>query len=60
MPTLGDKEGRTGSVAHVVKLSGVQDGKDVIINIVAVVQIGWDKEQERRQVEMESFVLAFE
>lgn len=58
-PSSDDKqEGRTGTVAHVVKLSGVKDEEEVVIDIVAVLQIGWDEGKHRRQVVTESFVLA--
>lgn len=52
--------GRTGTVAHILQISGVQDGKEVVANGVGVLQIGWDEEKMRRDVSMESFVLAFE
>jgi hypothetical protein len=52
--------GRTGTVAHILQLSAIQDGKEVIANGVGVLQIGWDEEEMRRVVKMESFVLAIE
>ena len=45
-------------MAHVVKLSGLKEGREVMVDIVAVLQIEWDEERERRQVVTESFVLA--
>ncbi|KAE9377320.1 hypothetical protein N431DRAFT_480390 [Stipitochalara longipes BDJ] len=57
-PTPGDTEGRTGSVAHIAQFSGVQDGKEIVGNDVAVFQIGWNEKEMRRQVVMESSVLA--
>ena len=58
-PTADDG-GRTGTVAHILQISGVQDGKEVVANGVGILQIGWDEKKMRRQVVMESFVLAFE
>ena len=52
--------GRTGMVAHILQLSAVQGGKEVVANGVGVLQIGWNEENMRREVTMESFVLAFE
>ena len=58
-PTEADG-GRTGTVAHILQISAVQGGKEVVANGVGVLQIGWDEENKRREVTMESFVLAFE
>jgi len=60
VPTPGDEEGRTGTVAHTSKLSGILQEKEVVGNVVAVLQIGWDEELGRRQVFMETFCLGFE
>jgi hypothetical protein len=53
-----DKEGKTGTVAHTGVVSGVQDGKNVIVNIVAVLNIGLEK--GRRMVERENVALSVE
>ncbi|KAE9379842.1 hypothetical protein N431DRAFT_121199, partial [Stipitochalara longipes BDJ] len=58
-PTEGDG-GTTGTVAHILQISAVQGGKEVVANGVGVLQIGWNEENSRREVTMESFVLAFE
>jgi hypothetical protein len=47
-------------VAHILQLSAVRDGKEVVANDVGVWKIGWDEEKMRREVNMESIVLAFE
>ena len=52
-----DARGITGDVAHNVELSGIQQGKDVIIRIVAVLRIIFDHKTDRRLINMESFVL---
>jgi hypothetical protein len=38
-PTTGDG-GRTGTVAHIIQLSGIQDGKEFVAKGVGVSQIG--------------------
>jgi hypothetical protein len=53
-----DKEGKTGTVAHTSVVSGVQDGKDVIVNIVSVLNIGL--ENGKRKVERENLALSVE
>ena len=50
-----DPEGRSGTVAHIVNISAVRDGKEVTGTLVAVLNIKF--EGGRRLVEMESFVL---
>lgn len=51
-----DDEGRTGSIAHKIVVSGIQNGKEVEGEIVAVLKIGWDEDEGRRVVVTESFV----
>jgi hypothetical protein len=52
-----DATGITGDVAHNVELSGIQDGKNVTIKIVAVLRIIFDEKAGKRLIDMESFVL---
>jgi hypothetical protein len=59
-PTPGDGEGRTGTVSESHQFSALQDGKEVIVTIVGVLQIGWDEVKMRRQLTMESFLLVVE
>jgi hypothetical protein len=39
--------GSTGTVDHIIQLSGIKDGKQVIGNGVGVSQIGWNEEEMR-------------
>jgi len=55
-----DARGITGDVAHNVELSGIQQGTDVIIRIVAVLRIIFDHKMGKRLINMESFVLQTE
>lgn len=52
-----DATGITGSVAHTIELSGIQEGKDVVIKIVAVLKIIFDQKMHKRLIDMESFIL---
>jgi len=58
VPTPGDIDGRTGTVAHIAEISGVQDGKEVTGKDVSVLQVGWNEKEMRRQVVMETSILA--
>jgi hypothetical protein len=46
-PTEKDGGG-TGTVAHILQLSAIQGGKEVIANGVGVLQIGWNGEEMKR------------
>lgn len=59
-PTPGDEEGRTGTVSESHQFSALQDGKEVIVTMVGVLQIGWDEVKMRRQLTIESFLLVVE
>jgi len=50
-----DSTGLTGQVGHTIRLSGFQNGKKVLITIVAVLNI--KLEEKMRKVETESFIL---
>lgn len=52
-----DAEGKAGSVAHVLEMSGIQQGKHITIKIVAVLKILFDSKSNSRLIKMESFVL---
>jgi hypothetical protein len=53
-----DPEGKSGTVAHIVKFSGVKDRKEIIGDVVAVFNIEII-DGGRRRVGMESFILAY-
>ena len=42
------------------QFSALQDGKEVIVTMVGVLQIGWDEVKMRRQLTIESFLLVVE
>ena len=52
-----DPEGKAGSVAHIIEMSGIQQGKHVTIKIVAVLKIIFDQRRNTRLIKMENFVL---
>ena len=52
-----DDKGVTGDVAHTLEISGIQNEKEVVIKVVAVLRIGFDRGRNRRVIDMENFVL---
>ncbi len=50
-----DESGRTGQVGHISCFSAMQDGKEVELNGVSVLGVGWKDGQ--RVIESETFVL---
>lgn len=60
VPTPGDLEGRTGTVAHIEHITVVQDGKEWTGKGASVLQVGWNEKEMRRQIVLatDSFVLA--
>lgn len=55
-----DAEGKAGSVAHILEMSGIQQGKNITIKIVAVLNIIFDQKTNSRLIKMESFVLGID
>jgi hypothetical protein len=53
-----DAEGETGQIAHNIRFSAIQQGKEVKGIIVAILKIGLEKGV--RKVETERFVLALD
>jgi hypothetical protein len=51
-----EEERKIGEVTYTCRISGMKAGEAVEATIVVAVRIGWDEDEERRVVDMQSFV----